>query len=166
MECNAEFSKDKKHRLALSRIWDRSKPVLVFCMLNPSIAGLSVNDPTVMKCIGFAKRLGYGGIHVVNLFSVIATDPKDLYTAKVNQAADSDEWIKTLVNDADVILAWGAHGVRCRARAVEVTHMINAAANSVSHLGLTKDRHPRHPLMLPYLTPCVTIRGKRRAVSS
>ena len=75
----AVVSDDGLYRYILTRTWDRSLPALVFCMLNPSTADATVDDPTIRKCIGFAQRLGYGGIIVVNLFAYRATKPRELY---------------------------------------------------------------------------------------
>ena len=43
----ADFSPDRKHRYSLWRIWDRSKPLVMFIGLNPSTANESDNDPTI-----------------------------------------------------------------------------------------------------------------------
>lgn len=68
------------HRYLLARIWDPSPAaaLLVWIMLNPSTADHERDDPTVRRCAGFARRLGYGGIAVANLYSYRATDPREL----------------------------------------------------------------------------------------
>lgn len=78
IEAGAEFSEDRKYRTFLSRIWDRSKPICIFGCLNPSIADREVNDPSVTRMIGYAKRWGFGGLYVVNVFSLVSTDPAGL----------------------------------------------------------------------------------------
>jgi hypothetical protein len=72
----AEISEDGKYRYALMRMWD-DKPLMMFCMLNPSTADATKDDPTIRRCIGFAKDRGYGGIYVVNLMAYRATDPAE-----------------------------------------------------------------------------------------
>lgn len=47
-------------------------------MLNPSTADAEIDDPTITRCIGFAKSWGFGGLMVGNLWAYRATDPKEL----------------------------------------------------------------------------------------
>lgn len=68
------------YRYHLWRLWDKALPVMVFVMQNPSTADASHDDPTIRKCIGFAKRHGYGGISVRNIFALRATDERILLT--------------------------------------------------------------------------------------
>ena len=49
---------------------------LVFVMLNPSTADADKDDPTIRRCCGFADRMGFGGIIVVNLFALRAAAPE------------------------------------------------------------------------------------------
>ncbi|MES2137565.1 MAG: DUF1643 domain-containing protein [Pseudomonadota bacterium] len=55
--------------------------VVAFVMLNPSTADAVQDDPTIRRCIGFAKAWGKGGIVVINLFAFRATNPKDMLAA-------------------------------------------------------------------------------------
>lgn len=72
----ASFSADNKYRQILSRIWDKGVGnSCVFIMLNPSTATSNIDDPTVRRCIGFAKSWGYGGLYILNLFDFISTNP-------------------------------------------------------------------------------------------
>ena len=80
----ATFSKCKIYRYRLWRIWDAKKPTVLFIMLNPSTAGSTMDDPTIKRCIGFAKSWGYGGLYVGNLFAYRSTQPKGLL--KLNDA--------------------------------------------------------------------------------
>jgi hypothetical protein len=71
----AILSHDRHHRYWLWRIWDRSLPLLVVCMFNPSTANERDDDPTVTRLCGWARRWGYGGILIVNLHSLRSSDP-------------------------------------------------------------------------------------------
>ena len=66
------------HRYTLRRNWIGDEGVVNFIMLNPSTADDNFDDPTIRRCVGFAKRWGYSGISVTNLFAYRATDPNDL----------------------------------------------------------------------------------------
>ncbi len=65
----ATFSKDFKHRYKLWRRWDQRKPIVTFIGLNPSRADAITNDPTIRRCIDFAKQWGMGGLIFCNLYS-------------------------------------------------------------------------------------------------
>ncbi len=71
------------YRYTLSRTWDTLTGVgtVVFVMLNPSTADEHVDDPTIRRCISFAKAAGFAGLYVVNLFAWRATKPADLWAA-------------------------------------------------------------------------------------
>ena len=60
MEKGAILSTDRKYRYVLTRIWDETKPTVVFIGLNPSIADEETDDQTIQKCIGYSKRWRYG----------------------------------------------------------------------------------------------------------
>ena len=61
MDRPALFSPCRTFRYRLGRRWSDG-PVLAFIMLNPSRADEHIDDPSVRRCIGFAQRLGYGGL--------------------------------------------------------------------------------------------------------
>jgi hypothetical protein len=124
-------------------------------MLNPSIADGVQDDPTIRKCIGFATKLGYERMYVVNLFSKRATEPAELRNGV-------GRWMTNLVavrarlsaSDA-VVFAWGASVMKAepdpRARALRsLAGVVEETGVRPLCLGTSKDGHPRHPLMLPY----------------
>lgn len=76
---SAVISKDGLYRYTLRRVWDESKPLLNFVLLNPSKADAETDDATVRRCIGFAKLWGFGGIVITNLYAYRSTDPKKLW---------------------------------------------------------------------------------------
>jgi hypothetical protein len=128
-----------------------------FVMLNPSTADASEDDPTIRKCIGFAKRWGAGGIRVVNLYPWRATNPRDLPNGRevggehTGVLSNNDAAILAASCDAGwVVVAWGAnHGPWPMQR----VHVLDLLRNRrVCCLGRTADGSPRHPLMLAYTT--------------
>lgn len=53
---DAIISECLSYRYTLSRKWNSENPkTLLFCMLNPSTADANLDDPTIRRCIGFAK---------------------------------------------------------------------------------------------------------------
>ena len=77
----AILSEDRKYRYVLLRTWDEAKPAVLFIGLNPSTADEEDDDPTILKCINYAKTWGYGKILMVNLFALRSTDPSILIHA-------------------------------------------------------------------------------------
>jgi hypothetical protein len=47
--------------------------MITFVLLNPSTADAVQLDPTLRRCVGFAKREGYGGMVILNLRSAPRT---------------------------------------------------------------------------------------------
>lgn len=138
----AEFSPCEKYRYTLSRTWNESKGTVVFCGLNPSTATHDKDDPTIARCINFAKSWGFGRYVMLNMFGFRSTDPKGLDAVDDPNGPDNDYWIRHEVAKADlVIVAWGANK-HTAARAKAVLEMIPQPFC----LGTTKRGSPRHPL--------------------
>lgn len=135
-----------KYRYQLWRIWDESRPLVVFIMLNPSTADAEEDDPTIRRCMNYARSWGYGGIKVVNLFAYRATNPKELLKV-VNPTGGSDN-IKHIINackEASIIIAaWGAMGKDLG----ETAYNWIIPLKEVYCLGTTKYGCPKHPLYL------------------
>jgi hypothetical protein len=137
---------DGPYRYTLWRLWD-DRPHVVFIMLNPSTADAQADDPTIRRCMGFARLWGYGGICVVNLFAYRSTDPRALATVLDPVGPRNDEQIDSTIGGADLIVAaWGAHGT-IGARSAVVRALVEKH-RPLHHLGLTKNGSPRHPLYL------------------
>jgi hypothetical protein len=140
------FSPCRRYRYTLERIWSPGDWVN-FLMLNPSTADDKQNDPTVTRCINFAKRWGFGGLIVTNIFAFRATDPKRLYGLANPVGVDNDLHI---LGAADVckftVCAWGAHGTLLR-RDEKVLELLKSKRPYC--LGRTDKGHPRHPLYIP-----------------
>lgn len=159
---SALISECGRYRYQLRRRW-ASGPRVCFVMLNPSAADGTHDDPTIRRCISFAKSWGLAGIAVVNLFAWRATDSRELWQLggipEENESRaigpENDECIRKMAErSALVIAAWGANkATRVYPRRVDrVLAILHMANDNVAHLGLTKDGHPRHPLYVPGAT--------------
>jgi len=119
-------------------------------MLNPSTATEVQNDPTIERCEQRARRLGYGGFVIANIFAFRATDPRDMRAAIDPVGPDNDAMVVQAARWADdVIAAWGTHGAH-RGQGPAMATLLRAQPRPLFHLGLTKHGHPKHPLYLPY----------------
>lgn len=144
-ESDAVISECGTYRYMLSRRWAHG-PTCVFVMLNPSTADASQDDPTIRRCIGFAKREGCGALVVVNLFAYRATSQADMLAAVDPVGPENDYHVMESLIDADgpVIAAWGAHG----------THLgRDKVLRSLTYVQLyclrrTKSGSPGHPLYI------------------
>lgn len=148
---DAEFTLDKRHRWSLHRAWhglhDERKEVL-FVMLNPSQAGKTEDDPTIRRCVGFARRWGCTGVRVMNLFSLVATNPRELFAAGHGGPLYRTHMLLASKSAALTVVAWGALPQRgwVLNRAAEVLTLLK----DPQCLGLTNAGFPKHPLYVPY----------------
>jgi hypothetical protein len=78
----AKFCYAKKNRYFLKREWDNSKGLLLYIMLNPSVADEIKDDPTIRRLINFTKKFDYGGFLVGNIFTKITPNPKEIDRSK------------------------------------------------------------------------------------
>lgn len=132
-----------RYRYLLWRRWADADSLL-FIMLNPSTADAAQDDPTIRRCIGFARAWGFGGVEVVNLFAWRATLPRDLARARAPVGPHNDRAIvEAAARSRAVIAAWGVHGA-LRGREAEVARLL--ASTRLRCLGTTIEGAPRHPL--------------------
>ncbi|MHA6347096.1 DUF1643 domain-containing protein [Roseivivax sp. CAU 1761] len=142
----AVYSPCDRYRYGLSRIWDAARPPELFVMLNPSTATELANDPTIHRCEQRARAAGAGGVLIANLFGWRATRPADLRRAGDPVGPDNDALLFDWHRRAGrTVAAWGVHGALA-GRGPAIAARLGAA----SHLGLTRDGHPRHPLYVAY----------------
>jgi hypothetical protein len=151
----AEISPDGIHRYALHRKWGDG-PVLGWIMLNPSTAGVIINDQTVRQVMHFSRREGYGACWAGNLFSLRSPSPDVLRESSTRTGPLNGVWLRALLAEVpEVVLAWGANGGEpwAQERRDEVRAMIAEYGVTVSCLGTTASGEPRHPCRLPRTTP-------------
>lgn len=145
----ADFSPCRKYRYYLSRNFTESfsdDNHLIFLMLNPSIADENKNDPTITRCINFAKRLGHDGIIVLNLYALISTDPKALL--KSDEPIDvNDSYIKEFISKREapinIVCAWGNNAEK--KRAVVMVNYLRTLGVNLFCFKQNKTGHPHTP---------------------
>jgi hypothetical protein len=142
MRTDAKLSDCRKYRFALWRIWDESKPYAMFIGLNPSTADEIENDPTITRCINYAKSWDYGGLCMANLFAFRATEPTDMMAVIDPIGFGNDEWLVKLAENAGVVVAaWGNSGNYLN-RSKQVTELLQ----NLHCLKMNKSGEPSHPL--------------------
>lgn len=145
---------NSEYRYLLWRIWDRSKPLLGFLMLNPSTADASADDPTIRKCKGFAERGGFGGIIVANQYAWRATQPSDLPSdIKIAEGPLNYSMIITMMRRCEAVcLAWGNYNFKPRRPISDETLYFDALDLDCRLVCIGKNANgsPKHPLMPSY----------------
>ena len=148
---SAVISECGKYRYSLTRIWDVNKPKIMFIMLNPSTADETQDDPTIRRCIGFAKSWGFGGLYVCNLFAFRATNPKELLKAD-NPFGDKNIWhTRKLSDEVEMIIcAWGNYPIVKKLLRYENApiNLLDFCINKLYSIDTTINGVPRHPLYL------------------
>jgi len=139
---SAVFSKCRKYRYSLTRSWNSADGYVLFIGLNPSIADETIDDPTLTRCINFAKDWGYGGLIMVNLFAYMSTYPTDLKKVKLPIGNNNNKHIlKNHQKSQLTVAAWGNDGCFLK-RDKEVLKIIS----NPMCLNINKSGQPAHPL--------------------
>jgi hypothetical protein len=147
MEATAALSQCRRYRYALWRKW-ADGPQVLFVMLNPSTADESANDPTIRRCIGFAKTWGFGSLAVGNLFALRTPSPSQLMQSPEPIGNENDQWLQKLQGSAALtVAAWGNNGTY-QGRGSSVAKQLVLPHT----LGVTKLSQPRHPLYVSSAT--------------
>jgi len=149
----AVLSSDGVYRYRLWRRWDPSVPSMIFVMLNPSTADAEADDPTIRRCVGFARREHCGGIEVVNLFALRATDPVALHHHPDPEGPENAQAWRAAWDEhpgATVVAAWGAKSLRkLPDRKASIYALTRIERRGWQCLGKSKAGFPRHPLFVP-----------------
>lgn len=145
MESGSLFDVSGKYRYSLWRAWSAYHPRIAFVLLNPSIADEERNDPTIRRCIGFARAWKFGSVEVVNLFAYRATNAKELLKVDDPVGEENNYYLVQAVERcATVVVGWGTRE-NLLGRDRQVLSLL-VSKKDVYCLGITKDGQPRHPL--------------------
>lgn len=143
-ESGAVFSDCRNYRYALWRTWDSGADHVLFIGLNPSKANESRNDPTIRRCITYARDWGYGGLLVANVYAYCATRPPDLFRAADPVGPDNKRWLSRLGGASDkIICCWGNHGLKNQA-----SLPLSEMDKPLYYLKMNRSGAPAHPLYL------------------
>lgn len=132
--------------------------VVLFVLANPSTAvvgtdGKFQSDPTITKCMSYARSWGYGTLLVGNVRAWRETDPEKVPSDPEAIGPRNDSFLITMAMDAVengdglVVCGWGKLGGAERSAAV-IARIREAGARPHA-LKLNKDGSPAHVLYLP-----------------
>lgn len=167
MKKSAVISECGLYRYQLHRSWDDSKPTVMFIMLNPSTADAEQDDPTIRRCINFAKAWGYGSLCVGNLFALRATKPTNLLGIPpfVVIGFENENHLQEMYNKSDaVVCAWGNPSIAHRIhKPIEHQYKpLSGMTEKLYYLELGKTGVPKHPLYLKASTTLKTFKAPLR----
>lgn len=153
----AIFSSCGLYRFLLTRkLSDGPYKPILFIMLNPSTADAVNNDPTIRRCIGFAKREKCTDLSIVNLYPIVSSNPamlKYYSSTHFSEAFENKEYVQKELEahtyTGMVIAAWGAYPVDKE----HVAAVLGVPSFPIYCLGKTKSGAPRHPLYVPSAKP-------------
>ncbi len=143
----ATFDDSGAYRYTLGRRWKPGGRRVCFCLLNPSTADERVLDPTLTRCLGYARRWGFHAMDVTNVFALRSTDPAGLRLVGDPIGTGNDAAIIRHAKRADLLVAgWGTHARLC-GRHARVVELLREVCEPMC-LGVTKHGFPKHPLYL------------------
>jgi Uncharacterized protein conserved in bacteria len=150
MRRRTTFSPCRTYRYTLWRRWAEGTGYAMFVCLNPSTADETEDDPTLRRCMAYAKRWGFGAVCMTNLFAYRATRPADMCLEDEPIGPDNNRYLRAMAKRAGVVVAaWGNNGTY-RGRDQQVRRLLH----DLYYLRLTIKGQPAHPLYLPAeLTP-------------
>lgn len=153
---SAIFSEDRRYRYLLRRSWaPAGVPAARFVAigLNPSTAGEVDNDTTVNRLVGHAQDHGCNELVLVNLFALVATDPRVMRAVLERNRAEAvgplnNQYIDEAVHEEGikhVVAMWGNLNKIEARRWVDVMDRVWSAGHDLECFGQTKSKHPKHP---------------------
>jgi hypothetical protein len=145
----ARFSECGRYRYELSEVWDATKPLLLWVLMNPSVANLDHSDPTLIKTGKYARAWGYGGQLIGNVHAYRATDSNQMLLVDDPAGPENDEALLSMAQRADlIVLAYGIPPKNLAKRGLHVANILGQS-NDLYYLKLNTDGSPSHPLYLP-----------------
>jgi hypothetical protein len=146
LTAGAMFTEDRTHRLVLWRKWGNG-PMAMVIGLNPSTANEQKDDATIERLKKTLAKQTFGGFYMVNLFTVISSDPEILNDEKNRQDEQRDLGIifGYALACQEIIVAWGAFP-HAKQRGAKVLEMFPDS----KCFGVNKDGSPWHPQYLMY----------------
>lgn len=143
----AVFSDCEQYRYILWRKWSLAEAgrYAMLIGLNPSTADESINDPTVRRCIDFAKKWGMDGMYMMNAYAFRATDPAVMKKQPTPVGWHNDEALALVAKQCEIIVAaWGNHCTEDRSK--KVIEIVESVGKTIQCFELNQNGSPKHPL--------------------
>jgi hypothetical protein len=140
IDCSATFSSDGLHRFELAWISRDNPRALVVWLLNPTKDDHRRLGSALAEMLSYAVEKGYGGIRVINAFSVIAPSAKALRSNRELLRPENDRAIRRVLEEAKeqgshVICGWGDAGGPRQRELLEIAYDIGVRLFAFSLTG-------------------------------
>ena len=142
----------ERYRYQLYRdIGPESRPC-AFMMLNPSTADHTEDDPTLRRCMGYAKQWGCGDLWVVNLFAIRGSKPSIIKEVSNPVGELNRYYVKRIARHISAmggvfICGWGNHGTY-NDQDLRTLKWVTSEGVRPKCLKISKNGNPCHPLYL------------------
>lgn len=129
--------------------------------MNPSTADEIKNDPTIERQCRRAKRLGFGGLVILNCGAIRETDSKKAWLDEDPIGPDNLEIIEyeVLRNQRNVFVAGWGKSPHKSGVADKILDIFRRTGTPLWCLGTNSDGSPKHPLYVSYNQPLVLYEG-------
>jgi len=145
----ARFSVCERYRYELSEVWDSKRPMLLWILMNPSVANLDHSDPTLIKTGKYARAWGVGGQLIGNVHAYRATNSNDMLKVDDPVGPENNNALVKMAKRSELtVLAYGIPPKRLSERDIYVANLL-AETYDLYCLKLNSDGSPSHPLYLP-----------------
>lgn len=150
IRCEAIFSDDHEYRYLLSKVWDKTKPIVTVISISPSTFHNVTCDTTTMLIQNNLEALDCGGMELVNLIAKVGVDAKRLKNLIDYIGDENDQYILESVKRTTLtVLAWGritAMNKSFQIREAEVLELLEPYLNKVQIISDCEGRENLHPL--------------------
>lgn len=147
---DAVFSDCQRYRWLLMRRWSDGPHICMFIGLNPSTADYYNDDPTVRRCVGFARQWGYSAMYMMNAYAFRSTNPKVMKQQSDPVGCQCDDFLKGIALLCRIHVAcWGTNIETYRQ--TELKQMLPR----LKCFGITAKGFPKHPLYLSKATKLI-----------
>lgn len=158
MTCEAVFSDDKTRRYDCVWRWAEGQ-LLTACLLNPAMLEVDQPDHTGRGIVDRARRLGFGGARIVNLFTIRTKDPPVMLAHPDPVGPGADDWIIYAMRAAGrdgspFVAGWGQDGIHLR-RDEQVRKFAKLVGVPLWAFRLNGNGSPAHPARLAHGLPLV-----------
>ena len=144
----AKFSGCERYRYELCEVWDSKKPMLLWILMNPSVATLDHRDPTLIKTGKFSRAWGFGGQLIGNVHAYRATNSIEMLKVDDPAGPENDKTLLEMAKRSNlIVLAYGIPPKNLSDRGLYVAKLLGKTYD-LYYLALNKDGTPKHPLYL------------------
>lgn len=123
--------------------------------MNPSEADASVNDPTLGRDWGFARREGFSGLAKCNIADYRARHPSKFKDPSIDPSSpiNLETIMKVAAGASLIVVGHGKLSKPLLPHGASVMSALVEAGYELYCLGVNKDGSPKHPLFVDGATP-------------